>query len=69
MILLDFIDLESYLHCGTFAKKRMSVSIRILEINDYLIKILEKDDLVILEGLLRRKMENGVGDAKMFIWG
>ena len=31
-ILLNFIDLERYLHCGTFAKNRMSVSIRILEI-------------------------------------
>jgi len=32
LILLHFIDLESYLHWGTFAKNRMSVSIRILEI-------------------------------------
>ena len=27
LILLDVIDLESYLHCGTFAKNRMSVRI------------------------------------------
>ena len=48
----------------------MSVSIRILEILMILrSKFWKKGDLVILEGLLRRKIENGISDAKMLIRG
>ena len=63
LIVLDFIDLESYLHWETFAKNRMSVSIRILEILIiiYLMKILEKRRFsrsrTTNQGLLRRKMK------------
>ena len=47
----------------------MSVSIRIPEILMFFIKTLEKRNFLVLQGLLRRKIENDIDGAKMLIRG